>query len=221
MFGSNCQKKFQAVQGVTSLFHTRNRDRFQLVKLILASTSRYRKELLSRLGIPFETAAPDVDETPHPGELPDALALRLARAKTLKVAANYTDALVIGSDQVASCGSELLGKPGNHENATRQLLLLSGREAVFHTALCVHSTATHRTLVRCVSNAVVFRSLTPDQIDRYLHQEKPYDCAGSAKSEGLGIALIQKMGGDDPNALIGLPLIALVDLLLEHGLEVP
>ncbi|MSQ50500.1 MAG: septum formation protein Maf [Betaproteobacteria bacterium] len=220
MVGSGCQKKFQAVQGVTSLFRTRSGDRFRFVKLILASTSRYRKQLLSRLGILFEVAAPDVDESALPGELPEALALRLARAKTLNVAANYTDALVVGSDQVASCGSELLGKPGNLENATRQLLLLSGREAVFHTALCVHSTATHRTLVRCVSNLVVFRTLTATQIDRYLRKEKPFDCAGSAKSEGLGIALIQKMGGDDPNALIGLPLIALIDLLHEHGREV-
>ena len=191
------------------------------VKLILASTSRYRRDLLSRLGLPFEVAAPQVDETPLPGELPQALALRLACAKALDVAANYTDALVIGSDQVACCGGELLGKPGTHENATRQLRQLSGREAVFYTALCVHNTQTAQTLHRNLANPVLFRSLSPDLIERYLRKEQPYDCAGSAKSEGLGIALIRKLGGDDPNALIGLPLIALVDLLKEHGLEVP
>jgi len=191
------------------------------VKLILASTSRYRRDLLSRLGLPFEVAAPEVDETPLPGELPQALALRLACAKALNVAANYTDALVIGSDQVACCDNQLLGKPGTHENATRQLRRLSGCEAVFFTALCVHSTVTAQTLHRSVSNPVWFRTLSPALIERYLRKEQPYDCAGSAKSEGLGIALIQKLGGDDPNALIGLPLIALVDLLMEHGLEVP
>ena len=191
------------------------------MKIILASTSRYRKELLSRFGIPFGVAAPDVDESPLEGELPEALAVRLARAKALKVAEDYTDALIIGSDQVAVCGDEFLGKPGTHENAVRQLTLLSGREAVFHTALCVHSTATQRTLLRTVVNNVTFRTLSPETIERYLQKEKPYDCAGSAKSEGLGIALIKRLGGDDPNALVGLPLIALVDLLLEHGLEVP
>jgi septum formation protein len=221
MFGHWCQKKFQAVQGVTSVFSTCRGIRIPFVKLILASTSRYRKELLSRLRIPFEVAAPDVDESPMDGELPQALALRLAQAKALKVAPHYTDALIIGSDQVASCGAEKLGKPGTHENATRQLLLLSGREAVFHTALCVHSTQSNRTLVRILSNPVLFRTLSPALIERYLIREKPYDCAGSAKAEGLGIALIQRLGGDDPNALIGLPLIALVDLLREHGLEVP
>lgn len=191
------------------------------MKLILASTSRYRRDLLSRLGLPFEVAAPSVDETPLPGESPQTLALRLAVAKALNVAANYSNALVIGSDQVACCGDELLGKPGTHEKAVRQLHLLSGREAVFFTALCVHDTATGRTLNRGVSNPVWFRSLSAEQIERYLRKEQPYDCAGSAKSEGLGIALIQKLGGDDPNALIGLPLIALVDLLKEHGVEVP
>ena len=191
------------------------------MKIILASTSRYRKELLSRFGIPFGVAAPDVDESPLEGELPEALAVRLARAKALKVAEDYTDALIIGSDQVAVCGDEILGKPGTHENAVRQLTLLSGREAVFHTALCVHSTATHHTLLRTVVNNVTFRTLSPETVERYLQKEKPYDCAGSAKSEGLGIALIKRLGGDDPNALVGLPLIALVDLLLEHGLEVP
>ena len=194
---------------------------FRSVKLILASTSRYRSSLLSRLGLPFEVAAPQVDETPLPGEQPQAMALRLACAKALNVAANYTGALVIGSDQVACCGGELLGKPGTHQNATRQLRQLSGREAIFYTALCVHNTDTAQTLQRCVSNPVRFRSLSPDLIERYLRKEQAYDCAGSAKSEGLGIALIQKLGGDDPNALIGLPLIALVDLLKEHGLEVP
>ncbi len=214
-------KKLQAVQGVTFLFSGSPGALLRFVKLILASTSRYRRELLARLGLPFEVAAPQVDETPLPGEQPQALALRLACAKALNVAANYADALVIGSDQVACCGNQLLGKPGTHENATRQLLQLSGREAVFFTALCVHSTVTARTLHKSVANPVWFRTLSPPAIERYLRKEQPYDCAGSAKSEGLGIALIQKLGGDDPNALIGLPLIALVDLLREHGLEVP
>ncbi|MFM9968441.1 MAG: Maf family protein [Burkholderiales bacterium] len=191
------------------------------MKLILASTSRYRKALLSRLNIPFEVAAPDVDETPLFNEAPQVLASRLAHAKALKVALDYTDALVIGSDQVACCGETLLGKPGTHDKAVKQLLLLSGREAVFHTALCVHNCATGITLRRNVSNRVLFRTLTAARIERYLRIEQPYDCAGSAKSEGLGIALIQRLSGDDPNALIGLPLIALVDLLSEHGLEIP
>jgi len=221
MFGHSCQKKFQAVQGVTRVFRTHGGVRIQHVKIILASTSRYRKELLSRLGIAFDVASPNIDESPLEGELPQDTALRLATAKALKVALNYTDALVIGSDQVASCGSEVLGKPGSHDNAVRQLSLLSGREAVFHTAICVHNTTTHRTLVRNLANPVLFRTLSPALIERYLLKEKPYDCAGSAKSEGLGIALIKRLGGDDPNALIGLPLIALVDLLEEHGLEVP
>lgn len=221
MPGSRCQNKFQAVQGVIAVFCTCKGTRIQFVKLILASTSRYRKELLSRLGMPFEVAAPDVDETPLPGEMPLALASRLARAKAIKVAADYTDGLIIGSDQVAACNGEILGKPGTHENAVRQLLLLSGREAEFHTALCVHDAGSGRTLQRSVLNKVLFRTLSPGLIERYLRREMPYDCAGSAKSEGLGIALIQKLGGDDPNALVGLPLIALVDLLLEHGLELP
>ena len=214
-------KPFRALPLGTARFLCHLRILIQFVKIVLASTSRYRKELLARLGLPFEVVSPGVDETPLQGELPKDLALRLARAKALKVAENFPDALVIGSDQVACCDDEMLGKPGTHENAVRQLARLSGREAVFITALCVHNTATTQTLHRIVCNPVSFRPLSAELIERYLRIEQPYDCAGSAKSEGLGIALIKKLGGDDPNALIGLPLIALVDLFLEHGLEVP
>jgi len=191
------------------------------LKLILASSSKYRKELLSRLRLPFSTAIPAVDESPATGEQPETLALRLAQSKALEVAKAHDDALIIGSDQVACCGNALLGKPGTHERAVQQLRFLSGREALFHTAICVHSTITGKTLSKNVINRVQFRTLSPATIERYVRAEEPFDCAGSAKSEGLGITLIQSIMGEDPNALIGLPLIALVDLLLEHGIEVP
>ncbi len=210
-----CQKKFQVVQSVIALFGHRRPAR---LKLVLASTSRYRRELLERLGLPFEVAAPEVDETPLPGESVPALAERLARAKALAVAARFPGAVVIGSDQAAVCGGELLGKPGNHERAAAQLKRLSGREAVFHTALCVHSPSGTR--LRSVPYRVQFRTLDDALIERYLAREQPYDCAGSAKAEGLGVVLIAAMEGSDPTALMGLPLIALVDLLREAGLEV-
>jgi len=188
--------------------------------LVLASTSRYRQALLSRLGIPFTVADPKVDESPKQGEEPQVLATRLAQAKALAVAPGYPDALIIGCDQVASSEGVLLGKPGSHANAVAQLSLLSGRTATFLTALCVHNTATGHSSVRTVPYQVTFRNLTPNVIENYLFKERPYDCTGSAKSEGLGIALIAKMHGEDPNALVGLPLIALVDLLAENGLQV-
>lgn len=191
------------------------------MKLILASTSPYRRELLSRLGIPFEVAAPGADETRLPGEAPQAMAERLARAKAQAVAAAFPDALIIGSDQTAVCGDEILGKPGSHENAVRQLRLMSGRETAFITALCVLSTQTGESSVRTVPYYVQFRQLSDTTIERYLTREKPYDCAGSAKAEALGVALIERMRGDDPTALMGLPLIALVDLLREFGVEIP
>ena len=189
------------------------------MKIVLASTSRYRSELLLRLRIPFTTADPGVDELPRPGEHPEAMAVRLARAKALAVAASHPDAVVIGCDQVTQSGGKILGKPGNHENAVCQLREMSGREVVFYTALCVRSAG--RASTRVVPYRVTFRALDDAVIERYLKQEQPYDCAGSAKSEGLGIALIARMDGEDPNALIGLPLIALVDLLAEHGVRVP
>jgi len=191
------------------------------LKLVLASTSRYRRELLDRLGLPFEVASPGVDESALPGEAPQQLAARLALAKARAVAARIPAALIIGSDQVAWCDGESLGKPGTHENAVAQLRRLSGRTATFYTALCVLNSDTGRAASRTVPYEVSFRTLDTPLIERYLRKEQPYDCAGSAKSEGLGIALISRMHGEDPNALVGLPLIALIDLLGEHGLAVP
>jgi len=215
-----CQKKFQIVQSVITLLRLRFRPGATPVKLVLASTSAYRRMLLERLGLPFEMAAPQVDETRQPGEKPSAMAQRLARAKALAVAARFPDALIIGSDQAACCQGELLGKPGSHDNAVLQLRKLSGKEAVFHTALCVHASATGAIRLRSVPFRVLFRRLDDALIERYLAREQPYDCAGSAKAEGLGIALIARMQGEDPTALMGLPLIALVDLLKELGREV-
>lgn len=189
-------------------------------RLVLASTSRYRRTLLERLGIAFEVADPGVDEARRPGEAPEAMARRLAEAKALAAAKRFPGAIIIGCDQVAHCDGEILGKPGSPENAARQLRMLSGREAVFHTAVCVHNAKNGSTQIRLVPCRVTFRELDGATIERYLEKEQPYDCAGSAKSEGLGIALIAKIEGDDPNALIGLPLIALVDLLRDQGLDV-
>jgi septum formation protein len=189
-------------------------------RLVLASTSHYRRSLLERLGLAFEVADPGVDEARRPGEPPDAMAKRLARAKALSVAGRFPGALIIGCDQVAHCDGEILGKPGTHENAVRQLRALSGREAVFHTAVCVHDARNSATRVRVVPCRVGFRRLDDAQIESYLAKEQPYDCAGSAKSEGLGIALISRIEGEDPSALVGLPLIALVDLLRGQGLDV-
>jgi septum formation protein len=191
------------------------------VKLILASTSRYRRELLERLGLPFETVSPDVDEQRLDGEDAAALALRLARAKALAVADRFPDALIIGSDQAASCAGQILGKPGSRENAIRQLTRLAGNEAIFHTAVCLHDTARGHTALRSVPYNVRFRPLSSAEIERYVDREQPYDCAGSAKSEALGIALLEFMRGDDPTALVGLPLIALSQMLRECGLQVP
>ena len=190
------------------------------MQLVLASTSRYRRALLERLGLPFCVADPGVAEERRPGEAPEGMARRLAEAKALAAARGFRDALVIGCDQVAVLNGEVLGKPETHENAARQLRALSGREAVFHTAVCVHNTTDGTSRIRVVPCRVTFRKLDEGAIERYLAREKPYDCAGSAKSEGLGIALIAKMEGEDPNALVGLPLIALVDLLREQGLDV-
>jgi len=191
-----------------------------LPRLVLASTSRYRRSLLERLGVAFEVADPGVDETRRPGEAPESLARRLAEAKALAVAGRFPASLIIGCDQVANCDGEILGKPGTHEHAARQLRVLSGREALFHTAVCVHNTRDGSTKARVVPCRVVFRKLDDRTIASYLAREQPYDCAGSAKSEGLGIALVAKMEGEDPSALVGLPLIALVDLLREQGFDV-
>ncbi len=191
------------------------------MKIVLASTSRYRRELLARLGLPFDVASPGVDESALPGEAPDRLAARLALAKAQAVAATMPEALVIGSDQVAWCDGKALGKPGTHENAVVQLRHLSGKTAMFFTAVSVVNSDSGLATSRIVLYEIGFRLLDDALIERYLRQEQPYDCAGSAKSEGLGIALLSRMSGDDPNALVGLPLIALVDLLREHGITVP
>ena len=189
--------------------------------LVLGSTSRYRRELLQRLGLPFEVLAPDVDETPLEGEAPSALAQRLALAKARAVASQRPEALVIGSDQVADLDGEPLGKPGTHERAVAQLRRMSGRTVLFQTALAVVCQATGFERVDLAVVRVVFRELDDATIERYLRAEQPYDCAGSAKSEGLGIALLEHIDNDDPTALVGLPLIRTARLLREAGLALP
>lgn len=185
--------------------------------VILGSTSRYRKELLSRLQIPFDTAAPDVDETPHPNESPQDLAMRLALAKARAVALKNSEAVVIGSDQVADLEGVPLGKPGNHANATLQLQRMRGKTVIFQTALSVVCLATGFEKTDLAAVKVKFRHLSDSEIESYLRTEEPYDCAGSAKSEGLGIALLEKIESDDPTALIGLPLIRTCQMLREAG----
>ena len=187
--------------------------------LILGSTSPYRKELLTRLRIPFETAAPDVDETPHSNESPKDLALRLALAKARAVALKYPEAVVIGSDQVADLEGTPLGKPGNHTNATLQLQRMRGKTVIFQTALSVVCIATGYERTDLAEVKVKFRDLSDAEIETYLRAEEPYDCAGSAKSEGLGIALMDAIDNDDPTALIGLPLIRTCQLLREAGVK--
>lgn len=187
--------------------------------LILASTSRYRRDLLARLRVPFEVFAPDVDETPRAGELPAALALRLALAKAQAVAADRPDAVVIGADQVADLDNEAIGKPGTHERAVAQLRRLSGQRVVFQTALAVVCRADGFERVLLAPVTVRFRTLTDAEIERYLRLEQPYDCAGSAKCETLGITLLDEILSDDPTALVGLPLIRTAQLLREAGID--
>lgn len=189
--------------------------------IILASTSKYRGELLKKLRLPFETANPAVDETPLPGESPQALASRLAIAKSRAIAASTKNALVIGSDQVASIDNHLIGKPGNLDRAIDQLTLSSGRCVEFHTAVTVTPGAGGESISRLETTRVHFRNLTRQQIVRYLEADQPFDCAGSFRSEGLGIVLFEKIEGRDPNALVGLPLIALIEILSVLGVEVP
>ena len=189
-------------------------------RVVLASTSRYRRGLLERLGMPFECTDPQVDEAARAAEAPAATAARLAEAKARAAAVRFADALVIGSDQVASCDGARLDKPGNHENALRQLALVSGRTAQFDTAVAVLDTQSGALRSRVVPCRVTFRPLSPAQIERYLRIEKPYDCAGSAKAEGLGISLIARIDTEDPTSLIGLPLIALSELLRAAGFDV-
>ena len=188
--------------------------------LILASTSPYRRELLGRLGLPFDVANPQTDETRHLGEQPEAMALRLSEAKARAVADSFPGALIIGSDQVATVDGQIYGKPGTHERAIEQLHALSGKTVNFFTGLCLLNTSTGSTEVRGVATLVTFRTLSDAEIKNYLQREPAYNCAGSAKSEGLGIALLSSMQSDDPSALIGLPLIALCDLLRTQGMAV-
>jgi len=189
--------------------------------LVLGSTSRYRRELLARLGLPFEVAAPQVDETALAGETPEALARRLALAKAHAVAQRHPGAIVIGSDQVADLGGEALGKPGDHANAFAQLRRMSGRQVVFQTAVAVVCRETGFEALELAPVVVQFRVLGDGEIERYLSLEQPYDCAGSAKSEGLGIALLQAIDSDDPTALVGLPLIRTCRMLRAAGIRVP
>lgn len=193
-------------------------------RLILASTSTFRRELLSRLQIPFETAAPETDETPLSGEAPADTAERLALAKAQAVAGRFPGALIIGSDQVAYLDhheQQRFGKPGTRENATQQLRAMSGKTVIFHTGLCLYNAATGRSHLRGVPTEVRFRELSDGEISRYLDKEDALNCAGSAKSEGLGISLLEYLRGDDPNALVGLPLIALCDMLRAEGWKLP
>lgn len=188
--------------------------------LILASSSIYRRELLTHLQIPFTCISPEVDETPLADEAPEETALRLAQVKARKIGYDHLDALVIGCDQVATLDGIQLGKPLNHDNATKQLRMMRGREVTFHSALCLYNAATKSMQAEVVPYVVQFRDLSDAQIENYLVKEQPYHCAGSAKSEGLGIAIIERMIGEDPNALIGLPLIKLVSMLKNEGVYV-
>jgi len=189
-------------------------------KIVLASTSPFRKQLLDKLGIEFVTASPDVNETALPNETPEQLVARLSEAKAKILADQYPEALIIGSDQVAIVDGQILGKPLVHEKAFDQLKRAAGKRITFLTGLCVFNTKSKRSQVDVIPYYVVFRDLTDKQIESYLQREQPYNCAGSFKSEGLGIALFERLEGDDPNSLIGLPLIRLVRMLESEGFPV-
>ncbi len=188
--------------------------------LILASTSPYRREVLGKLGLPFTTESPEVDETPRFGESAEQLVLRLAEAKAASVAGRHEAGLVIGSDQLATIDGDILGKPGTHDKAVAQLERAAGRCVTFHTGLCLHNAASGRVYSEVVPFRVHFRALSRSQIEAYLQREQPYNSAGSFKSEGLGIVLFERLEGDDPNTLIGLPLIRLTRMLEAEGVEV-
>jgi len=189
-------------------------------KLILASSSPFRRELLARLMIPFEVESPDIDETPRPGERARELVLRLSVEKAQVVASKTEDALVIGSDQVAvHDGDRIIGKPTDHAHAVRQLASSSGRTITLYTGLAVINTDSGRIQKDVIPYTVQFKRLSEHEIERYLDKEKPYGCSGSLRADGLGIALLEKFVGDDPTALIGLPLIRLVSMLQEEGMS--
>ncbi|HEH9403062.1 TPA: septum formation inhibitor Maf [Aeromonas bestiarum] len=190
-------------------------------QLILASTSRYRKALLEKLALPFECAAPEVDESPLPGESAEVLVARLALAKASAIADRFDQGLIIGSDQVCVCDDQILGKPGTVEKAVAQLMAAQGRSVTFHTGLCVLDAASGRAEQLVEPFTVHFRTLDEAALRRYVEAELPLDCAGSFKCEGMGIVLFKGLEGRDPNALIGLPLIGLIELLARHGLALP
>ena len=187
--------------------------------LVLASTSPYRSELLKRLQLPFITAAPDIDETPRPLETARDTSMRLAQEKARAVSADYPNALIIGSDQVALLDGNQLGKPGSHDNAVKQLRAMRGKTTCFYTALTLFNSRSGHMQTDVAENFVTLRDLSDDEIEGYLRKEQPYNCAGSAKSEGLGIALMSKMTGDDPNALIGLPIMLLTEMLRRENIK--
>jgi septum formation protein len=191
-----------------------------MARLILASSSPFRRELLSRLMLPFDVVVPDIDETAHPHESPQALVERLAIAKAQIVAAKHPDALVIGSDQVAVHNGEIVGKPLTHERAVQQLRTASGRTVMLYTGLSLIHSSSGRVQSEVVPFGVTFRKLTDQQIENYLRKEQPYHCAGSVKSEGLGVALLERFDGEDPATLIGLPLIRLIRMLENEGLSI-
>jgi MAF protein len=189
-------------------------------QLVLASTSPFRKQLLQKLGLDFVTDSPEIDESRLEGESPEQLVARLAEEKARAVAARQPESLIIGSDQVAVIDGEILGKPGSHDRAVAQLKAASGRRVTFLTALCLYNSTTGDSQLEVVPFGVVFRALSDTQIENYLKAEEPYNCAGSFKSEALGIALFEKLEGEDPNTLIGLPLIRLVRMLEAEGVRV-
>ncbi|WP_064791552.1 Maf family protein [Shewanella woodyi] len=189
-------------------------------RLILASTSPFRQQLLTKLNIPFDTCSPDIDETPKEGEAPDALVMRLAQSKAIKGASGHSQALVIGSDQVAVINGRIVGKPLTHEKAVEQLTQASNQIITFYTGLSLHNISTGLSDTRIETFKVHFRELTQAQIEYYLQTEQPYFCAGSFKCEGLGIALFTQLEGKDPNTLVGLPLITLIDMLSKQGYQV-
>lgn len=190
------------------------------LNLILASSSPFRRALLQRLQVPFTVISPDINESALLDELPEETSLRLAQEKSLKVAESNPNSLIIGCDQIATLDGLQIGKPGNHENAVKQLTMMRGRNVVFHSALCLYNTHTKNMQAEVIPFTVQFRQLSDAQIENYLLKEQPYNCAGSAKSEGLGIAIIASMQGSDPNALIGLPLIRLVSMLENEGIVI-
>ncbi len=192
-----------------------------MLPLILASTSPFRREQLNKLAVPYQCTSPHCDETPEQNEKPQHLVERLAIEKARSVADDYPSSLIIGSDQVAVCNGEILGKPGNHQKAFEQLSRLSGKSVSFYTGLCLYNTLKQSFQVKVIPFDVIFRKLSATQIENYLLKDQPYNCAGSFKSEALGISLFKAMRGDDPSALIGLPLITLTDMLANEGIMLP